>query len=123
MDWSGQIEYAKADWKKFEVDGEEAGLTTGYGPLQFVKVIFVCLVNIHFRLRFVGLFGNTLLFRTYKEMLSCMQFPQSTPSHLLGWSAITGARCWPYGSNGSTQEFPRNALPLDKRKVSWGQSL
>ncbi|KAG0565772.1 hypothetical protein M758_7G013600 [Ceratodon purpureus] len=38
MDWSGQIEYAKADWKKFEVDGEEAGLTTGYGPLQFVKV-------------------------------------------------------------------------------------
>jgi serine carboxypeptidase-like clade 4 len=38
MDWSGQIEYAKADWKKFEVDGEEAGLTTGYGPLQFLKV-------------------------------------------------------------------------------------
>lgn len=41
MDWSGQIEYAKADWKKFEVDGEEAGLTTGYGPLQFLKVLFV----------------------------------------------------------------------------------
>jgi serine carboxypeptidase-like clade 4 len=40
MDWSGQIEYAKADWKKFEVDGEEAGLSTGYGPLQFLKVIF-----------------------------------------------------------------------------------
>jgi len=41
MDWSGQIEYAKADWKKFEVDGEEAGLTTGYGPLQFLKVLFL----------------------------------------------------------------------------------
>jgi len=40
MDWSGQIEYAKADWKMFEVDGEEAGLTTGYGPLQFLKVLF-----------------------------------------------------------------------------------
>lgn len=39
MDWSGQIEYAKADWKKFEVDGEEAGLTTGYGPLNFLKVL------------------------------------------------------------------------------------
>jgi len=38
MDWSGQIEYAKADWKHFEVDGEEAGLVTGYGPLQFLKV-------------------------------------------------------------------------------------
>ncbi|XP_073387740.1 serine carboxypeptidase-like isoform X2 [Physcomitrium patens] len=38
MDWSGQVEYAKAGWKSFEVDGEEAGLTTGYGPLQFLKV-------------------------------------------------------------------------------------
>jgi len=38
MDWSGQVEYAKADWKHFEVDGEEAGLVTGYGPLQFLKV-------------------------------------------------------------------------------------
>ncbi|KAG0598963.1 hypothetical protein M758_12G115800 [Ceratodon purpureus] len=39
MDWSRQIEYAKADWNKFEVDGEEAGLTTGYGQsLKFLKV-------------------------------------------------------------------------------------
>jgi serine carboxypeptidase-like clade 4 len=38
MDWSGQIEYAKADWKAFEVDGKEAGVFTGYGPLNFLKV-------------------------------------------------------------------------------------
>jgi len=38
MEWSGQIEYVKANWKEFEVDGVEAGLTTGYGPLQFLKV-------------------------------------------------------------------------------------
>ncbi len=40
MDWSGQIEYAKADWKAFEVDGKEAGVFTGYGPLNFLKVHF-----------------------------------------------------------------------------------
>jgi serine carboxypeptidase-like clade 4 len=45
MDWSGQVEYAKADWKHFEVDGEEAGLVTGYGPLQFLKVHF--LIELH----------------------------------------------------------------------------
>jgi serine carboxypeptidase-like clade 4 len=38
MEWSGQMDYAKANWKEFEVDGVEAGLTTGYGPLQFLKV-------------------------------------------------------------------------------------
>lgn len=38
MEWSGQMEYVKANWKEFEVDGKEAGLTTGYGPLQFLKV-------------------------------------------------------------------------------------
>ncbi|CAM6097356.1 unnamed protein product [Calypogeia fissa] len=38
MDWSGQIEYAKADWKTFEVEGEKAGLVTSYGPLSFLKV-------------------------------------------------------------------------------------
>lgn len=38
MEWSGQMEYVKANWKEFEVDGVEAGLTTGYGPLQFLKV-------------------------------------------------------------------------------------
>jgi len=38
MEWSGQIEYVKAIWKEFEVDGVEAGLTRGYGPLQFLKV-------------------------------------------------------------------------------------
>jgi hypothetical protein len=40
MDWSGQIEYAKADWQAFTVDGHEAGLFTGYGPLNFLKVCF-----------------------------------------------------------------------------------
>jgi len=38
MDWSGQIEYAKADWEAFTVDGHEAGVFTGYGPLNFLKV-------------------------------------------------------------------------------------
>lgn len=38
MEWSGQMDYVKANWKEFEVDGKEAGLTTGYGPLQFLKV-------------------------------------------------------------------------------------
>ncbi|KAL3695781.1 hypothetical protein R1sor_009857 [Riccia sorocarpa] len=38
MDWSGQIQYAKAGWKPFKVDGEEAGSVTGYGPLNFLKV-------------------------------------------------------------------------------------
>ncbi|CAM6021973.1 unnamed protein product [Sphagnum balticum] len=38
MDWSGQIEYAKADWQAFTVDGHEAGVFTGYGPLNFLKV-------------------------------------------------------------------------------------
>ncbi|KAG6550604.1 hypothetical protein Mapa_007857 [Marchantia paleacea] len=38
MDWSGQIEYAKAGWNPFKVDGVEAGSVTGYGPLNFMKV-------------------------------------------------------------------------------------
>lgn len=38
MPWSGQMGYAKAVWKEFQVDGKEAGLTKGYGSLQFLKV-------------------------------------------------------------------------------------
>lgn len=38
LPWSGQIEYARAPWKKFEVNGIEAGLVTGFKNLNFVKV-------------------------------------------------------------------------------------
>lgn len=38
MEWSGQMGYAKSVWKEFQVDGKEAGLTKGYGSLQFLKV-------------------------------------------------------------------------------------
>jgi serine carboxypeptidase-like clade 4 len=38
LSWSGQREYAKAPWRKFEVDGSEAGLVTGFKNLNFVKV-------------------------------------------------------------------------------------
>lgn len=40
MDWSGQMEYAKAPWRVFEVDGKEAGLVTGYQNVNFVKVCY-----------------------------------------------------------------------------------
>lgn len=60
MDWSGQIEYAKADWKKFEVDGEEAGLTTGYGPLQFLKVITT--IDIVFTLQNFALYADLVYY-------------------------------------------------------------
>lgn len=38
LTWSGQVEYARAPWRKFEVDGIEAGLVTGFKNLKFLKV-------------------------------------------------------------------------------------
>ena len=38
FNWSGQAEYARAPWRKFEVDGVVAGLVTGFKNLNFLKV-------------------------------------------------------------------------------------
>ena len=38
LTWSGQEEYVRAPWRKFEVDGNEAGLVTGFKNLNFLKV-------------------------------------------------------------------------------------
>lgn len=38
MEWSGQKQFAAAATTSFSVDGAEAGLQKGYGPLAFVKV-------------------------------------------------------------------------------------
>jgi serine carboxypeptidase-like clade 4 len=46
MEWSGQMGYAKSVWKEFQVDGKEAGLTKGYGSLQFLKVFHLLVSSI-----------------------------------------------------------------------------
>eukprot|EP00246_Nothoceros_aenigmaticus_P011021 TRINITY_DN2826_c0_g1_i1.p1 TRINITY_DN2826_c0_g1~~TRINITY_DN2826_c0_g1_i1.p1 ORF type:complete len:520 (+),score=92.07 TRINITY_DN2826_c0_g1_i1:211-1770(+) len=38
MDWSGQVEYAKAPWKSFVVNDKDVGEVTSHGPLNFLKV-------------------------------------------------------------------------------------
>eukprot|EP00850_Spirogloea_muscicola_P003700 SM000015S01200 [mRNA] locus=s15:556823:559773:+ [translate_table: standard] len=38
IEWSGHDEYQKAAWLPFKVDGEEAGIGTGTGPLFFLKL-------------------------------------------------------------------------------------
>lgn len=38
MEWSGQKKFTSAATVPFTVDGVEAGLQKGYGPLTFLKV-------------------------------------------------------------------------------------
>lgn len=38
MEWSGQKQFVAAPTSSFSVDGVEAGLHKGHGPLTFLKV-------------------------------------------------------------------------------------
>lgn len=78
MDWSGQVEYAKAGWKSFEVDGEEAGLTTGYGPLQFLKVLlpFSLTHNIGFKAAIFHLLKSFRIYSGEPSMNRIIDFPE-----------------------------------------------